>query len=284
MLRKLQYFLRSAVAHLDPDRFACPNCGEKGARVVDRKALVTALVRCGRCRLLYRTPVDKTGHNREFYQSKYSCGYTTDCPDAATLARLMSSDFNGSERDYGPRIEVLRALGVKPPCRLLDFGASWGYGTYQFIKAGYDAQGCEISKPRAQYAREMVKAPVLDDVESLGTGFDVFFSSHVLEHVPVPSETVRLAKRICRPGAVFVAFTPNGALAHRAANRVNHLRHWGDIHPNLLDDEFYAAAFPEAPLLLASLPYDFNALAQWDRKTCATLDLSGGELLCVTVL
>ena len=67
----------------------------------------------------------------------------------------------------------------------------------------------------------------------------------------------------------------------RQTDPARYHRGWGQVHPFYLDEELYNAAFRSRPKLLASVPYDLEALARWDRSSDWRFDLSGGELLCV---
>lgn len=281
--QKLRYLCRSVANSFKGDRFVCPSCGARESRLVKRKMLVTALVRCANCHLLHRVPTDDPSHNFSFYQEQYQSGMTTDLPEPAALRQLLETSFRDTNKDISQKVELLRSLGVPPGTRILDFGASWGYGSWQLGKAGFDVVGYEVSKPRARFGRENLKVRLEDDLEKLAPPFDLFFSSHVMEHVPSLSDTIALAKRLLKPGGLFVAFTPNGSLDRMRKNPGRYHMQWGDVHPNMLDEDFYRASFPGRPTLFASDPYDHKAIQAWDRKADLTLSLAGDELLCAVV-
>jgi 2-polyprenyl-3-methyl-5-hydroxy-6-metoxy-1,4-benzoquinol methylase len=262
---------------------ACPSCGSRQSSLSARKHVLTALRRCGSCDLLFRTPTSDARESARFYQHAYAQGFTTLMPTPAELAELMRAGFRGTEKDYSSNIDVLHALGCRAGARLFDYGCSWGYGSWQLMRAGYDVCAFEISVPRADYARASLGVDVHSTLDAVRGPFDVFFSSHVLEHVPSVSDAIRLAKRVLRPGGWFVALTPNGSDAYRAVSRESWMKSWGLVHPNLLDDRFYARAFEDVPLLLASTPHDLPAIARWaaDPRTSVVLDLRGAELLSI---
>ena len=203
-IEKIGYFIRQAARRLQ-GASGCPNCGHAGFQTCDRKALVTELRDCMRCRLMYRYPTDRVEDSVEFYQKDYEQGFTTDMPDAAALQQLTDIRFAGHEKDYAPLIALVADLGITPGMQLFDFGCSWGYGSWQFAQAGYNVKSFEISRPRARYAREKLGVDVIDDVTALenmtnqGGICDLFFSSHVMEHVPSPSDAVATARRLLKP-------------------------------------------------------------------------------------
>ncbi len=70
----------------------------------------------------------------------------TECPTRPELDKMISSSFQNTEKNFTPRIEVLKALGLGQNAAVLDYGASWGYGVWQFRKQGFAASGLEISR------------------------------------------------------------------------------------------------------------------------------------------
>jgi 2-polyprenyl-3-methyl-5-hydroxy-6-metoxy-1,4-benzoquinol methylase len=169
---------------------------------------------------------------------------------------------------------------VPDGARLPDFGCSWGYGSWQLQRAGFRVTSFEISRPRCRYAREELHLDARDDLAEVAGPFDVFFSAHVLEHVPVVSEVIAMARRLLRPGGIFVAFTPNGSDGHRRRKPEAWMKIWGLVHPNLPDVVFYRKAFAKEQLLLASSPYDTAEIsAQWEGTRNGAAALDGDELL-----
>lgn len=277
---RLSYFARSAWFSTRADRRRCPNCGCAEFDLLKRKYIFTALGRCRHCRILYRMPTDLPQFNAKFYQNTYSSGFTTDCPTPEVLAHLKRTRFQGTPKDFAGRISLLHALGVEPGQRVLDFGASWGYGVWQLLQAGFDAVGFEISQPRARYAREMLVVNVVENLEEVNGPFDAVFACHLLEHVARPFEIFEWVPGVLRPGGLLVAITPNGSMECLKTDPARYHRGWGQVHPFYLDHQFYNTTFHSRPKLLASWPYDLRAIARWDHRSDCRLDMSGWELLC----
>lgn len=269
----------------------CPNCGHDGFTNCDRKALVTELRDCTNCRLMYRFPTDPVEASLDFYQEDYEQGFTTDMPDDEALAALTGSRFAGHEKDYAPLIAMVADLCIGRGMRIFDFGCSWGFGSWQFAQAGYDVKSFEISRPRARYAREKLEVDLIDEVAALegathldGT-CDLFFSNHVLEHVPSPSDAVATARRLLKPGGLFVAITPNGSLGYRDVAPKSWHRFWGKVHPNMLNDGFWAREFAAEPHFIGSLPPSRDKLAEWAAAPGQVRDSQeGDQLICVAKL
>ncbi|PHY12990.1 hypothetical protein CSW58_08810 [Caulobacter sp. B11] len=293
-MSKVDYLLRSVVRHRDADRQRCPNCGAKNSILIERKLVVTELRRCDACMMMFRTPTDAPAEAADFYNHEYAQGFTTDMPEAPALAELKARGFTGTEKDYSYYIDVLRQLGAPPGAKLFDFGCSWGYGSYQFARAGFDTLSYEISAPRRRFGVENLGVQAVSDFEAWANSpeaeatMDVFFSAHVLEHVPSPSLIIALAQRVLKPGGLFVAFVPNGSAAFRSVSPT-WSRLWGEVHPNFLDEVFFNAALSRSPRLFGASPVTIDEAARGfltsgDPSHRQLDDLKTAEMLCAARL
>lgn len=233
---------------------------------------------------MFRVPTTSREENERFYQSEYSQGFTTSLPAVDELERLKQSLFRGSEKDYSDYLRVLAALGSKPGDAVLDFGCSWGYGSWQLQRAGYRVKAYEISAPRCTYARQELGIDAHSRLDELGGPFDIFFSSHVFEHVPSVSQCIQFAVQNLKPGGWLVVFTPNGSESFRRVDFRAWNQLWGQVHPNFLDDVFYKNAFRDYPFLLSSGGDDERKIRDWVLGSSGdqvALDLTGIELLLI---
>ena len=279
---KLKYFLSSVKKSALRQGFACPSCGQTVSLSVSRKYVFTTLRRCTSCHLLFRAPTTSPDESAVFYQTEYQEGFTTDLPSRETLDQLKCTSFAKSPKDFTDRLMVLQALGVAPGSRLCDFGCSWGYGSWQFTKHGLQVQAFELSRPRVDFAKRELEVDVVSDLSDLQGPFDVFFSSHVLEHVSSVKDIIDLSFRLLRNGGFFVGFTPNGSLAYRNRNWKSWQSTWGMKHPNHLDDVFYRKTFAAMPYYVSSSPYNLEALQKWAKRPTQDINgLDGTELMAV---
>jgi len=205
-------------------------------------------------------------------------------PAKETLEELKANHFKGSEKDYSSYLNVLKALGCKKDTSILDYGCSWGYGSWQFERAGYKVTGFEISKPRCEYAKINLAINAFSDPEMIKGHFDIFFSSHVLEHVPSVSQSLSLARKLLKPGGIFIAFTPNGSNDFRITNPKVWNQLWGSVHPNFLDDTYYKNTFRSGNIFLDSNPYDSGLIEKYSNigGKVISKNLSGPELLIIS--
>lgn len=276
LLSKIGY-LASGLTNRVGGARKCPACSETAARVVDRKFFHT-LNECQNCSLCYRYPVETPEQMERFYQSAYQQkGITTDLPTDAELANYKTTKFKNSGKDATRIICLLEKLGLTRGARVLDFGASWGYISWQLREAGYEVEAFEISRPRAEFARKLgleIKTS-LAEVPGL---FDVVFSSHVLEHVPNPLESLRQMAERLKPGGVVVAFTPNGSPEAQKDDPRRYRSQWGFVHPVLLTAKFVHECGLFSRVICASSD-EFTS--NETQELCLDLDgsLTRGELL-----
>src|SRR5205809_58870 len=203
-----RYLVGGVTGRLNPKQ--CPCCRSIARETVDRKHL-HVLEECQACGILYRFPYERLQQSIAFYQSAYvEPGLTTDLPSAQELQHLLATGFKGSGKDFSYHLKIFAALGLSPGARILDFGANWGYLTFQLRVAGFDADGFEISRTRARFARNL-GLEIMTDKSKIRGRYDAVYSSHVLEHTCNPRATLIEQLEWVRPGGLVIAHTPNGS-------------------------------------------------------------------------
>lgn len=285
---KFKYLLTCLKKFLTKKGLDCPSCKSNKNLIVDRKYFTTSLKRCENCMLLYRTPTTTIEENKHFYQEEYTQGFTTDCPNDDKLNELISNNFRNTEKDYSKIIEILNILDLKSNTNvssLFDYGCSWGYGSYQ-LKKIFNVKSYEISVPRAKYASDKLNVNIineseLDSLKNNDKKLDFFLMSHVLEHVPNPSETLDLGLKLLKKGGYMVSFTPNGSMENRKIN-LKWSKLWGMVHPNFIDEKFYEKFFRNNIYYIGSSKYNFKNIQNFTKNNQNYIDdLSGGELMII---
>jgi 2-polyprenyl-3-methyl-5-hydroxy-6-metoxy-1,4-benzoquinol methylase len=265
-----------------PSANTCPACGASDCQIVHRKYAVTALRQCRSCSLRFRTPKDNPETAETFYVNEvYKQGFTTDLPSEAELQVMLANRFSGTEKDFGERLEALAAAGLKPGARILDFGCSWGYGSWQMRQAGYDVFSYEIGRERARYAKEKLQCTMVSDLGTLDNTIDCFFSSHVIEHLPNPRIMFDAAEKALRPGGLFVCYAPNGAVESERKNFAAYHHNWGKVHPLMMTPQFMKAEASRRGFIrcaVFSSPVDAA-----DIQAARDGHLEGDELLAIGV-
>lgn len=283
--QKLSYLKNSIIKTIRYQGYECPSCGCRRSFSVDRKYWITSLRRCENCNLLYRAPTTSPGEFEDFYQREYSEGFTTDMPSELELSKLIESKFEGSHKDYSSFIDILKNIGYEAGDSLLDYGCSWGYGSWQLSNAGLNVVGYEVGLNRCTFARDKLGVDAYHDMDELRKyhpRFKFFFSSHVLEHIPHVKEVIDLARQLVVPGGYFLAFTPNGSMDYRVLNPKGWSSCWGFVHPLFIDSDFYTSTFSSDSYLIDSSSYDLDAINGWARgqeSSQAVVKTNGFELM-----
>jgi 2-polyprenyl-3-methyl-5-hydroxy-6-metoxy-1,4-benzoquinol methylase len=257
---------------------ACPYCRSQNTKTLARKQVLLELRECQECHLTYRYPKDDPSDNFEYYQQNYRQELVTDLPSEADLPLHIADNFAKVGRDLTEHLKLIHKFSTGK--RLLDFGASWGYCTWQFQRAGYEAIGVEISRPRTEYGKKMLGVSMVNSADVLPDhSFDVIYSAHVLEHMPDPRVALQEFKRLLSPTGTFFIFVPNGAgeparrLGVKWMTLINQ-RHVIAYTPRFFDyalaKEGLTGEFLCSPYDMPPRPYDASAYS-----------LDGEELLAI---
>jgi len=282
MTQKLKYLVRSIINIAQAKR--CPNCGEINGKTIDEKYFVTKLIKCQNCKLSFRHPTDSKELMDSFYQSDYNANYSeqtvsiTDLPSDEDLIQQMKENFP-TKRDHS---HYIKALLKSYSGKVLDFGCSWGYSVHQLKQAGFDAEGFEISKSRAEFGKKLnVKINFSED--AVNGGLDLIMSSHAIEHLPSISDFVKFSATRLKKDGIFMAFCPNGSPEYRQREPDIFHVNWGFLHPNYLDIEFAVNTFARNPYLIVTGDWDYelDTLSAWDGKSQIVGDKKDGKELLI---
>lgn len=277
-------FAKKLLRHrFERQRRVCPYCGvSSGLRMLRRKKLIMDILQCEVCHLIFRWPTDTPQEHEAYYQEEFA----EDTPQVVPpkddeLRVLMQNNFLRSPLDINDKILALKAL--RPAGRVLDFGCSWAYGTYQIQQHGYDVMGFEISKPRAEYGRCLLGQKVIDTFDELHLmpkgSFDIIFSNHVLEHILPIGEALRMLTPLLAEDGIVFHVLPN--FTGEKARTGLWLNWIGEEHPIAPTMEFFEYAVPRSGLQrlqFGSSPFD-EALVAALTGRLVTRPTDGDELL-----
>lgn len=280
--QKIQYLFDSAKRYFDP--IICPFCNSNTSVKIDQKYIFTRLFECNVCHLYYRHPIERVNNNKKFYQDEYveSDRITTSLPSSDELHEMMKNGFrNGNKNAQRYRDVLVKLFPDTPGLRIVDYGSSWGYISWQLMNFGFDVESYEISKPRALYGNKNLGLNILMDENEIRSENDVFFSSHVIEHHPSISNMISLAKLKLKNGGYFIAISPNGSKDYRNADPIGFHHGWGKVHPNYLNVDFYKTIFKSMPFYIGSSPFDFEAIRPLTQGDQIIGDVSSEELIVI---
>ena len=173
----------------------CPACDSGTAKYLGRKNGFD-LLSCRNCATLYTSILPDAPDVKNY--DDYYVPENLDIPD-----------FIDQRVD-----EIIASFSAyRQNNRLLDLGCGIGGLLRAAKRAGWNAEGLEISPKAVEYVRARggeVFCGRLDEASYPDGRFDVVASSEVLEHVDDPAAFVSEIARILRPGGLFWATTPHG--------------------------------------------------------------------------
>jgi len=182
----------------------CPSCGGILLKT-DLTAGEVFLHRCENCSAEMLWPLPSPTKLDTYYEAE-----TCFSAHGEALAQQWLADPTAWRADTEYFDRDIRRLGIAPGAKLVDFGCSFGLTVLEWARLGYDAWGIEPSRAANAFLTKHGGNGHRGSIESLPGGpVDVFFSSHTLEHVPNPYETLSQMFAAMRPGGLLVVAVPN---------------------------------------------------------------------------
>lgn len=165
---------------------------------------------CQRCGAERQWPLWDDDELREYYNNSYVDGlYKPFVETPGMLAQRASS-----------RLAQIRPY-VKQG-RWLDVGCSDGEFVATAIRAGYDAQGIDMSREAVARARTMDRPVIEHKAETFYSErpFNTVTAFDVIEHVRNPRVFLANVHRLCVPGGIFILSMPDlGSWSRRLMGR-----------------------------------------------------------------
>lgn len=228
-------------------RSLCPYCSSRAFRVIQRKKLLIQARKCEYCDLIYRWPTDGGVENQLFYTNTYyKVEKSIAPPPVEQLAALVQNKFINSPWNKEGRISFIRKR-INPTGKLLDFGCSWGYGTFQYQQLGFNkVVGFELDKKRARFGNDQLDLDIksrweeMEDREDCG----LILADHVLEHVSNPRNVLENFSVHCKSGGNLIVFVPNAACFEARRLGVRWGPFPGEVHPLAFTAEWFLKNLP----------------------------------------
>ena len=158
--------------------------------------------KCSNCGLIFQDPIITQEEIDAIYDDNYFEYEVANHDNFFALIQLALKDI-GFEK-----IE-----NELPNKNVLDIGCATGM-TLNYLKSrGYNTTGIEICSASAEYARKHYNLNIYEkpliDVSFPDNYFSFIHFSHVIEHVPNPSDTLKEIYRILAKGGYLAITTPN---------------------------------------------------------------------------
>lgn len=218
----------------------CPVCGHPRFAA----AFGRDVQRCGRCRVLFRSPRPTQAEIQRSYESGSTFGAWA---GEEPIRRVL----------WQARVDGIVRAGARG--RLLDVGTGDGHFLVVAARAGFEVEATELSRLGVRLSRSRgfaVRRGQLLDIDFSGRTFDVITMWHALEHLPDPGGVLRRSHQLLRPGGLLAVAVPNadhslvwGRLGFRRGLDVLEPPAWGgEIHlthfrPGTLRTALRAAGF-----------------------------------------
>lgn len=110
------------------------------------------------------------------------------------------------------------AAHFAPGKTILDLGCGAGYGTALLAEQGVSAHGIDIAPDAVEFARQKYSSSKIAFSEASATSlpfpnesFDLITAFEVIEHLEHWDQMLAEARRLLRPGGIFLVSTPNKA-------------------------------------------------------------------------
>ena len=173
------------------------------------RAAVGDVLQCASCKAVFLSP-----ERQEIVpESLYSQGYFAE--REAYFFRDGVVDGSGHESphiaDFRAGLDLVEAH-IDPRGSLLDVGCATGSFLSVARERGWECRGVEVSAFAAARARQTgceVFCGKLEDAPFDDGTFDVITMWDLLEHLPVPLQGLKDARRLLRPSGVLLVNTPN---------------------------------------------------------------------------
>jgi len=190
-------------------RHRCILCGSRQAPAAVAARLRDsdkhAVVRCPGCDHTQLFPMPDAADDRKFYNEDRQMRNLGVVPDLEGMRRRKA-------HDTASRMRLIKSE-VKAGSSLLDVGCGYAFFVDEARRAGFRAEGLEVSSQRRALAREATPAPIHNlDLFTAGSRlgrYDAITAFHVIEHVSRPVPFLAAARKHLAKRGRLIIEVPN---------------------------------------------------------------------------
>lgn len=165
------------------------------------------IISCEICRFKHAIPIPTEVELKKFYEHHF---YTEEKP---LYFKRYEEDLEWWNLTYQERYDIFEKILPTNRRRILDIGSGPGYFLLQGKKRGWETLGVEPSQAAALYSGALgitvVNSPFSDEIAKILGTFDVINLGEVLEHVPNPEKTLKIAYSLLSPEGLLCVIVPN---------------------------------------------------------------------------
>lgn len=174
--------------------------------------LVSTVVRCPDCGLLYTAPRPVGQDLVAMYQATYLESPTQTKREAGRLRRLVVGSRLLRSFWHALAGQCLSAFAEKARGKVLDVGCGTGDLLAEVVTRGCEGYGVEFNPDSVARCNERGLKVTCGDLDAApyppGT-FDTIVFWHALEHLPSPKHALKKAASLLRPGGRIFVYIPN---------------------------------------------------------------------------
>ncbi len=174
------------------------------------------------CGLIWLDPMPVSEDLHLAYQQYFTHGESENKPSSAKRLRAVLYGMYQTAsavpatvlglRHSQRRLENMYLDDLRPG-RLLDVGCGDGIFLARMRKCGWDVEGVDVDAKAIEHGKAKYGLRLhcgdLASVRLPDSSFDAVTLSHVVEHIPDPTELLKEVRRILKPGGRLVLTTPN---------------------------------------------------------------------------
>lgn len=164
------------------------------------------VIECETCGFRHIVPIPTAEDLEDYYSKQF-------LEERPLYVERFHEDLDWWKMVYVEKYEMFEEYLPLECRRILDIGCGLGLFLQEGKERGWETLGIEPSQQAAEYARhlglEIVNGTLSrKHVEELGR-FDAVHMHEVLEHVPNPADTLRLAYQLLEPHGLLCVVVPN---------------------------------------------------------------------------
>jgi len=200
-------------------------------------------------KIIHKCPLCKSGNQKEFIRSRRfkttyvynsckncKCVYLANRPEKEFMDEYYGKTYNyegfninrsSLGKYYKEELKIIKKYKGKG--KILEIGCASGGFIEAALNHGYDAYGVERSQKVINFAPDFIQERIYctDNFEEAEGTFDIFYLSHVLEHLEDPQKIFNKIKKIANKRAIVIVKVPNiDSLMARLMKR-----RWGWLAP-----------------------------------------------------
>lgn len=164
------------------------------------------VIQCQTCGFKHIIPIVTTEETEKYYSEQF-------LQERPSYVDRYEEDLDWWKMVYAEKYDMFEEYLPAGCRRILDIGCGLGLFPQEGKERGWEAIGIEPSRQAAEYARhlglEVINEPFSQKhVEDLGR-FDIVHMHEVLEHIPGPTDMLRLAHQLLEPHGLLCVIVPN---------------------------------------------------------------------------